>query len=178
MNVFLLLRLFLIRSYDKRTREPFMVHWQFLKIIHFSHLICQMPTQWAKQSYISSWSCLCCVYSPPCGCACGIVCRAEMTSTSRFCTPSWSYTSSPTWTWFKLSGSSCGVSDCPARLRRSTAWWRRSPWDTAAVTLGCFRAQVQMCVLRRHQCHVNRNKGSKKQNLIHKLMLIDVNGQK
>lgn len=110
-------------------------------------------------------SCFLSVYFPPCVCVCvwtrgypvcvwAHVCRAEMTSTLRFCTPSWSYTSSQTWTWFKLSASSCGASGCPARLRRSTAWWRRSLSDTVTATLECFRAQV--CVQRgeKHQFYI------------------------
>lgn len=43
----------------------------------------------------------------------------------------------------RIAGSSCGVSVCPARPRRSTAWWRRLLPVTASATRASSSPQVR-----------------------------------
>lgn len=48
------------------------------------------------------------------------------------------------WSWhLYVAGSSCGVSACQVKLRRSTVWWRRLPHVTANATPGSSSRQVR-----------------------------------
>ncbi len=56
-------------------------------------------------------------------------------------------------TFMFTAGSFCGASACPARLRRSTGWWRLLHRDTVTAILESSRAQVLHAYMRPSVLH-------------------------